>query len=69
MRKAAEFWAQVRRQGLPTAGDQSLDGDAILAAQASLIGSAGDSVTVATGNVTHLTRFSGIDARDWTTIT
>ncbi len=28
-----------------------------------------EEVTVATGNVTQLTRFSGIDARDWTTIT
>ena len=69
MHKAAEFWADVRRRGLPTAGDQSLDADAILAAQAVLIGSIGDSVTVATGNVTHLTRFPGIDARNWTTIT
>ncbi len=69
MRKAAEFWAFVRRGGLPTAGDQSLDADAILVAQAALIGAAGDSVTVATGNVSHLSRFPGVDARDWTTIT
>src|SRR5262245_1137058 len=25
MRKAAEFWADLRRRGLPTAGDESLD--------------------------------------------
>ena len=68
MRKAAEFWADVRRRGLPTAGDQSLDADAILAAQAALIGGPSDTVTVATSNVSHLTRFPGIHAEDWTTI-
>lgn len=68
MHKAAESWADVRRRGLPTAGDHSLDADAILAAQAVLMGSIGDLVTIATGNVTHMTRFPGVDARDWTTI-
>jgi hypothetical protein len=68
MRKAAEFWADVRRRGLPTAADQSLDADAILAAQAALIGGSGDVVTVATGNSAHLTRFPGIDAQDWASI-
>jgi predicted nucleic acid-binding protein len=68
MRRAAEFWAAVRRRGLPTAGDQSLDADAILAAQAALIGGPGDTAAVATGNVSHLARFPGIHAQDWTTI-
>jgi predicted nucleic acid-binding protein len=68
MRKAAEFWADLRRRGLPTAGDESLDADAILAAHASLIGMPGDTVTVATSNLRHLARFPGIDARDWTLI-
>jgi predicted nucleic acid-binding protein len=68
MRKAAEFWADLRRRGLPTAGDESLDADAILAAQAALIGNPGDIVTVATSNLRHLARFPGIDARDWTSI-
>jgi hypothetical protein len=54
MRKAAEFWADLRRRGLPTAGDEGLDADAILAAQAALVGNPGDTVTVATGNLRHL---------------
>ncbi len=54
MRKAAEFWADLRRLGLPTAGDEGLDADAILAAHAALIGSPLDTVTVATSNLRHL---------------
>ncbi len=68
MHRAAEFWADVRRRGLPTAADQSLDADAIVAAQAALIGGPGDSVTVATSNPGHLVRFPGIDAQDWPSI-
>jgi predicted nucleic acid-binding protein len=68
MRKAAEFWADLRRRGLPTAADEGLDADAILAAQAALIGGPGDTVTVATSNLRHLARFPGIDARDWPSI-
>ena len=69
MRKAAEFWADLRNRGVPTAPDPSLDADAILAAQAALIGGPGDTATIATGNARHLARFPGIDARDWSTIT
>src|SRR5207249_3604130 len=54
MRRAADLWADVRRRGLPTASNQALDADAILAAQAALIGVPGDTVTVATSNVAHL---------------
>jgi predicted nucleic acid-binding protein len=68
MRHAAEFWVDLRRRGLPTAGDEGLDADAILAAQAALIGNPGDTVTVATSNARHLTWFPGIDARDWPSI-
>jgi predicted nucleic acid-binding protein len=68
MRKAAEFWADVRRRGLPTADDQRLDADAILAAHAALIGNPGDTATIATSNPRHLARFPGIDAQDWPSI-
>ena len=47
MLKAAEFWAEARQTGKPTASPEALDGDVILAAQASLIAeSQGDRIVV-----------------------
>jgi hypothetical protein len=68
MRQAAEFWAQLRQIGLPTADRLALDADVILCAQAATVnpldfGLAGAAVVVATGNVGHLARL--IDARRW----
>ncbi len=60
---AADLWAQVRNQGRKTADDKALDGDVILAAQASLLSHLGDEVVVATTNVKHLSLF--VDARMW----
>ena len=68
LEKAAEFWAILRQTGRPTAGDQALDADAILAGMAATMGQPGDSVVIATTNVKHLARFPGIDARQWDTI-
>ena len=68
LERAAEFWATLRRTGLPTAANESLDADAILAGMAVTTGQPGDSVIVATSNVRHLARFSGVDARQWETI-
>ncbi len=68
MRLAAEYWAHVRRAGLPTAPDPSLDADCIVAAQASLVTGLGDVMTIATKNPKHLTRFPGIDAQTWESI-
>jgi predicted nucleic acid-binding protein len=52
MRLAAEIWAQLRRDGRPTAADAALDCDVILGAQASRF----DDHVVATENLRHLER-------------
>jgi predicted nucleic acid-binding protein len=65
---ASELWAHVRRAGLPTAPDDGLDGDAIVAATAIVAAQSVDEVIIATENVGHLARFPGVDARDWWTI-
>ena len=67
MMRAAELWAAARSAGLPTAGPDALDGDCILAAQGLLSVGPTDTVTVATDNIAHLSRF--IDAQLWETIT
>ncbi|HYV35378.1 MAG TPA: PIN domain-containing protein [Gemmataceae bacterium] len=55
MRRAAELWAIARQRGQPTAADNTIDADVILAAQALELGS--PNVVVATTNVGHLSRF------------
>lgn len=67
MRKAAELWAWVRNQGKPTASNESLDGDVILAAQAILQLKSFDQVIVVTINLKHISRFEreGICVVDW----
>ncbi|MEH1855289.1 MAG: PIN domain-containing protein [Nostoc sp.] len=67
MRKAAELWAWVRNQGQPTASNESLDGDVILAAQAILQLKSFDQVIVVTTNLKHISRFEseGICVVDW----
>ena len=60
MRKAAELWALARQQGQPTAGDNTIDADMILAAQALTLGAP---AVVATTNVGHLARF--VSAELW----
>ena len=67
LRHAARLWADVRRQGMPTADPSALDGDCILAAQANLLAERDgvNLVVVATTNVGHLIRFPSLDARRW----
>jgi predicted nucleic acid-binding protein len=55
MRQAAILWAQARQQGQPTAGDATIDGDVILAAQAISLES--ENCVIATTNVGHLARY------------
>jgi predicted nucleic acid-binding protein len=63
MMLAAEFWADARHRGFATAGDQALDADVILAAQAVTLGG----TVVATTNVGHLARYT--QAQLWEEIT
>jgi hypothetical protein len=63
MRLAADLWAQARNAGVATAGGGSLDGDVILAGQATALNVA---VVVATGNPVHLSRF--VPAELWSNV-
>jgi predicted nucleic acid-binding protein len=63
MRKAAEMWADARRNGIGTADDQAIDADVILAAQALDFSGLSDALVVATENTRHLSRY--LDARHW----
>jgi predicted nucleic acid-binding protein len=62
MLQAAEFWAEARKVGKPTADPKELDCDVLLAAQAQEAGG-----IVATENVGHIARF--VAARHWRDIT
>ncbi len=66
MLKAAEFWATVRSRGRPTAKDEAIDGDAILAGQAVTLDIGADQLVIATTNVKHLLRFARAEV--WTDI-
>ncbi len=62
MLRAAELWADARKQHRPTADPKELDCDVILAAQAQQVGA-----MVATENIGHLSLF--VEARRWQEIT
>ena len=57
-RRAAEFWADARLRGLPTAGSTALDADVLVAAQAAEV-----SATVVTNNPGHIKRW--VPVRIW----
>lgn len=63
MKKAAQFWAEARKMGKPTADEKSLDADAIIAAQTFVLSQERQwDVVIATKNVRHFSAFSGITA-------
>jgi predicted nucleic acid-binding protein len=64
MLKAAEFWAEPRRRGHPTAKDDALDGDVILAGQAATLDVGTDELVIATTNAKHLSRFARAELWD-----
>ena len=66
LHRAAELWAQARRQGMPTADPHALDIDVILAAQVLLSGIPEHELVVATGNTVHLGQF--VPAEEWAKI-
>ena len=59
----AEFWAQVRKQGKPTADNKALDADVILAAQTAILERQRYDAIIATTNVRHLSRL--VRAKEW----
>lgn len=60
---AAQFWAEARMRGRPTAEPNPLDGDVILATRAILVANEGHEVIIATKNVGYLSLF--IAACQW----
>lgn len=63
MRLAARLWADARQMGQPTANDDTIDIDVILAAQALCLGV---DFVIATTNVKHLQQFAASEL--WTMI-
>jgi predicted nucleic acid-binding protein len=62
MRRAAELWADARKAGRPTAGNESLDVDVILLSQAETLD---DEYRIVTTNGNHFAT-TGL-ALDWNT--
>ncbi|WP_239121599.1 MULTISPECIES: hypothetical protein [Spirulina sp. CCY15215] len=65
---AAEFWAEARLQGQPTANEKNIDIDMIIAAHWRLLSESfpGRYVVISTTNVKHLRLFA--EAEEWQNI-
>jgi predicted nucleic acid-binding protein len=66
MLRAAQFWAQARKAGRPSAANAALDADVILAAQAAVLIEEGSEAIVATSNPRHLSMF--VPTVEWQSI-
>jgi predicted nucleic acid-binding protein len=55
--RASQLWGEARQRGLPTASDEALDADVILAATARQAARGGRDVWVISTNLFHLSRF------------
>jgi hypothetical protein len=66
MLRAAQFWAQARKTGKPTADNAAIDADVILAAQAAILIDEGSDTVIATSNPRHLALFA--PAAEWQSI-
>jgi predicted nucleic acid-binding protein len=66
MLRAAQFWAQARKTGKPTADNAAIDADVILAAQAAILIDEGSDAVIATSNPRHLALFA--PAVEWENI-
>ena len=65
MRRAAEYWAHVRRAGIPRAPDPTLEADCIVAAQAYLVTGLGDGIDASgAGAPSELMRQLAADMRN-----
>ncbi len=70
MKKAAEFWADVRQNHVRTADDKNIDADMIISAQWSILSDdfPGRAVLIATKNMRHLKIFAKDNAQEWMNI-
>lgn len=68
LRKASNFWASARSQGIPTANNKSLDIDIIICSHWQELKEEfpGRYIVIATTNVKHLSRFT--EANIWRSI-
>lgn len=70
MKKAAEFWADVRQNHIPTSDDKNIDADMIISAQWYILTEQfpGRAIFIATKNIRHMKIFAKENAQEWLNI-